>query len=85
MKTPEEVIEWLKNQGIEFYKKFCQNVIRFNEGHDNFCQNLSKGLYGIGTIEVAFPWDKTEQGSKFWSKINDEFVEWYNDKFDDLM
>lgn len=75
MKTPEQIDEWLRSQ--EWFNHYTFNVVDYYGGID-FAGELISGQFGRNTIILAFPWYKSNEGRNFWSKINRQFLDWYN-------
>lgn len=81
MKTPEEIVDWLKSH--EWYDSFVKNL------KDNYAKDEEKGirdsylngLEGRSTILGAFRWSEhpynRKDGANFWSIVHDDFKEWF--------
>ena len=84
MRTQKEIAEWLKKQEwIEDYKTNIKQCV-YNEHEDEkFLNEALAGTNMNNTIDGVFVWADTPQGSKFWVKINYEFLNWYN-KWEEL-
>lgn len=76
MKKQEEIVAWLKKQ--PWYDKFVKNVNEQNDD-DNEPQRYIDGSMGLDTIMYAFFWARTNEGYKYWCKINDDFDTWYRE------
>lgn len=82
MKTPEEIVDWLK--GHKWYRSYVKNVT------SNYSKDYEKGIRdsylngenGTDTIIAAFRWSeypyRRRSGIKFWGFVHDEFIKWYN-------
>lgn len=68
MKSSEEIAGWLKDK--PWYKNFKKNIRKAGE-------LVLNGEKGLSTIVGAFVWSDTKEGSQFWRKVEQEFVEWY--------
>lgn len=80
MKTPEQIKAWLEAQ--PWYEQFKNYTLREDLNGD--VKNLKahseetlSGLNGELTIALAFVWNKTDEGYKFWDYIDTRFIEWY--------
>lgn len=75
MKTPKEIIEYLKKQS--WYDEFVTNTKDWYKGHQNRINYIIDGYEGEYTIIMAFNWSNYNLNFD-WSSINDNFIEWYN-------
>lgn len=75
MKTPKEIIEYLKKQS--WYDEFVSNVKDYHKDNFDRINDIINGHEGELTIQSAFIWKKYKNHS-YWSNIDDTFVEWYN-------
>lgn len=72
MKKPFQVKDYLRKQ--EWYSRYKANV----EGSTiEKLKGLLSGRAGVDTISRAFNWAETPEGTDFWVKANDEFMDWY--------
>ena len=77
MKTKEQIIEWLKSNGL--YEAFAKNVSSENveEKDERF---MTEGK-SHKIFETAFVWAATDEGLTFWSNANTKFLQWlYSDE-----
>lgn len=66
MKTREQIIKWLEEQPFK------------NEFYENCFKHKTKDvIYDEDFIFTSFWWSSTEQGYKYWDKINTEYRKWY--------
>lgn len=76
MKTPKEIVEYLKKQ--PWYDEFVSNVKDYHNDDDlDMIDSVLNGYEGKYTILCAFYWPDYSSNSD-WLLINDAFVEWYN-------
>ena len=73
MKTKEQIIEWLKSNGLydAFAKNIHQSVIDMVE------RSEAKG-WSRRLIEYPFCWSCTSEGFQFWDNANKEFLQWFD-------
>lgn len=67
-----QVKDWLRRQ--EWFEKYKTNVECSSMEKPN---GLLSGKAGVDTICRAFNWAETPEGTDFWVKVNDEFMDWY--------
>ena len=89
MKTPEQIIQWLKDQRI--YDKFIANyydkfIANYNRGVQH---KMSVGVYLKRTVPAnlftcAFVWHNTREGNRYWFNINNNFLKWLNNEKDNV-
>ena len=74
MKTKEQIIEWLKGQGL--YDAFAKNILptTVEEVVEKYCRRMPD----IGIIDFALNWVSTNEGFSFWDNANSEFRQWFN-------
>lgn len=72
MRRPYEVKDWLRKQ--EWFEQYKNNVEKSTLETPN---GLLSGRQGLDTICRAFNWSATPEGTDFWVKANDKFVNWY--------
>ena len=74
MKTKEQIIEWLKGQGL--YDAFAKNILptTVEEVVEKYCRRMPD----IGIIDFALNWVSTNEGFSFWDNANSEFLQWFN-------
>ena len=77
MKTKEQIIEWLKSQGL--YDAFAKNISHATVvRHVDQCIAERQANIIIGS---AFDWEATDEGTKFWNDANTKFLQWlYSDE-----
>lgn len=81
MKTPEEIVDWLKSH--EWYPSYVlnTNLSLTANNHEDEIGKFIRGEKGIHTIDGAFLWSKYPYGKydgvTFWSKVHKEFLEWF--------
>ena len=74
MKTKEQIIEWLKSNGL--YEAFAKNIFpRTVEDHVVLCIAERQANIINGS---AFDWEATDEGTKFWNDANTKFLHWLN-------
>ena len=74
MKTKEQIIEWLKSNGL--YNAFASNLRNFfNCDVKEHIDNLGEGKWRY-LIVSAFDWEATDEGGKFWNDANTKFIQW---------
>lgn len=73
MKTKEQIIEWLKSNGLydAFAKSIHQSVKEMVE------RSEAKG-WSRRLIEYPFCWSDTSEGYGFWSSANEKFQQWFD-------
>ena len=73
MKTKEQIIEWLKSNGLydAFAKHMPQSVEEMVE------RSVAKG-WSRRLIEYPFCWSCTSEGYGFWSSANVIFLKWFD-------
>lgn len=74
-KTPEQVSEWLRTR--PWIKEFARTM-RDNHVKKADATKILSGFYGHNTIAVAFGWDDSPQGLKYWHKKDKELRDWYH-------
>lgn len=77
MKTKEQIIEWLKSNGL--YDAFAKNIhpVTVEAVVEDYC----KESHAIGLIDYELYWEATDEGSKFWNDANTKFLQWlYSDE-----
>lgn len=74
MKTKEQIVEWLKAQGL--YEAFAKNILpnTVKEVVEKYCSRMPD----IGIIDFAFNWESTYEGLSFWDNADFEFRQWFN-------
>ena len=74
MKTKEQIIEWLKSNGL--YNAFASNLRNFfNCDVKEHIDKLGAGKWRY-LIVSAFDWEATDEGGKFWNDANTKFIQW---------
>ena len=74
MKTKEQIIEWLKSNGL--YNAFASNLRNFfNCDVKEHIDKLGEGKWRY-LIVSAFDWEATDEGGKFWNDANTKFIQW---------
>ena len=74
MKTKEQIIEWLKSNGL--YNAFASNLRNFfNCDVKEHIDKLGGGKWRY-LIVSAFDWEATDEGGKFWNDANTKFIQW---------
>lgn len=74
MKTKEQIVEWLKVQGL--YETFAKNISF--KTVDEVIEECLKEESVIGIIDFAFIWSNTDEGQDFWCNADREFRKWFN-------
>ena len=74
MKTKEQIIEWLKAQGL--YEAFAKNISP--ETVEEVVSRYSSESHAIGLIDYELNWVETDEGSDFWAIANRNFMQWFN-------
>ena len=64
-KTKDEVIKWLKDNGV--YERFTHNI----------SNQIAFSRLNRFTLAGAFIWRHTKEGFDYWNKINTKFIKWY--------
>ena len=74
MKTKEQIVEWLKVQGL--YETFAKNILptTVEEAVEKYCSRTR----AMGIFDFALTWVKTKEGFSFWNNANSEFRQWFN-------
>ena len=73
MKTKEQIIEWLKSNGL--YDAFAKNI--HQSVTDMVERSEAKG-WSCRLIEYPFCWSCTSEGYGFWRSANEKFQQWFN-------
>ena len=77
MKTKEQIIEWLKSNGL--YEAFAKNVS--SENVEEKVELFMTEGKSHKIFETAFVWAATDEGLIFWSNANTKFLQWlYSDE-----
>ena len=67
-------------KGYKIYYRFRENFELYNivkgSQFDTFLHSTEPTLY----VTLAFSWNKTEQGTEFWEKIDKKWKSFYNQK-----
>ena len=74
MKTKEQIVEWLKVQGL--YETFAKNISF--KTVDEVIEECLKEESVIVIIDFAFIWSNTDEGQDFWCNADREFRKWFN-------
>ena len=69
MKTKEQIIEWLKSNGL--YEAFAKNISPITV-EDEVERRTSRGE-SFRIIDSAFNWLDSDEGPAFWSNANKDF------------
>ena len=74
MKTKEQIIEWLKSNGL--YEAFAKNISHATVvRHVDQCIAERDANMIIGS---AFNWETADEGYDFWLNVDREFLQWLN-------
>ena len=73
MKTKEQIIEWLKSNGL--YNTFAKNIFPETCVLQYVEHSIAEGHANI-IIGAAFDWKATDEGAKFWKDANTKFLQW---------
>ena len=73
MKTKEQIIEWLKQNGL--YEAFAKNIFPETVVWRHVEQCIADRNANI-IIGSAFDWEATDEGTKFWNDANTKFLQW---------
>ena len=73
MKTKEQIIGWLKSNGL--YDAFAKNISQSVE--EMVERSVAKG-WSRRLIEYPFCWSCTSEGYGFWSSANVIFLKWFD-------
>ena len=76
MKTKEQIDEWVRKQ--DWFDKFIKNLLS-RKTPLNYEGYLTKHCDKY-FIWCAFMWTHTPEGFNFWSKIHNEYEEWFGSK-----
>lgn len=81
MRTPEQIIDWLKGQRL--YDKFTAN---YNRGvqHKMSVDVYLKRTSPANLFTCAFVWHDTREGNRYWFNINNNFLKWLNNEKDNV-
>lgn len=74
MKTKEQIIEWLRSQGL--YEAFAKNIHPVTV--EAVVSQYSSESHAIGLIDYELNWEETDEGFNFWNQANCEFIQWFN-------
>ena len=72
MKTKEQIIEWLKSNGL--YEAFAKNVS--SENVENRVEQFVTEGRSRYILQSSFFWSRTDEGTGFWDNADDEFLQW---------
>ena len=72
MKTKEQIIEWLKSNGL--YEAFAKNVS--SENVEEKVAHYIAGETVPELIKSSFWWLNTNEGYDFWNSANEKFLLW---------
>lgn len=72
MKTKEQIIEWLRSQGL--YEAFAKNISPVTV-EDQVKQFVTEGR-SRNILQSSFFWAHTDEGVGFWDNADDEFLQW---------
>ena len=78
MKTKEQIIEWLKSNGL--YDAFAKNISP--KTVEEMVGHFFKGGNVSDIIGSSFWWLKTNEGLDFWRNANNEFLCWFNSAYE---
>ena len=73
MKTKEQIIEWLKSQGL--YDAFAKNI---HQSVTEIVERSEAKGWSRRLIEYPFCWSCTSEGFLFWDNANKEFLQWFD-------
>ncbi len=73
MKTKEQVIEWLKSNGL--FEAFAKNIFPETYVLRHVEQCIAEG-HANTIIGAAFDWEATDEGAIFWKDANTKFLQW---------
>ena len=74
MKTKEQIIEWLKSNGL--YEAFAKNIPAVTVEEE--VEQYIKERENFSLIRRAFLWNCTDEEYEFWYNANKEFIHWFN-------
>ena len=82
--TKKNTCKRYKMKAQDLFKKFLKEKGAFELYCQNFDENYECSTYKIGKkikriyyfIVLAFLWENTPQGHNFWSKMDDEWIEY---------
>lgn len=74
MKTKEQIIEWLKSNGL--YDAFAKNISP--KTVEEVVSQYSGESHAIGLIDYELNWVGTDEEFNFWNDANREFLHWFN-------
>ena len=75
MKTKEQIIDWLKSNGL--FEAFAKNIFPETGVLRHVEQCIAEGHANI-IIGAAFWWVGTNEGDGFWKDANTKFLQWLN-------
>lgn len=74
MKTKEQIIEWLKSNGL--YDAFAKNIHPVTV--EEIAEQYIREAYCSLSIFNSFSWRNTDEGFDFWDIANRNFMQWFN-------
>lgn len=72
MKTKEQIIEWLKSNGL--YEAFAKNISATTVEKE--VEQYIEERENFSLIRRAFLWNCTDEEYDFWNNANKEFIHW---------
>ena len=72
MKTKEQIIEWLKSNGL--YEAFAKNISATTVEKE--VEQYIEERENFSLIRRAFLWNGTDEEYDFWNNANKEFIHW---------
>lgn len=75
MKDKEEILKWLRQH--DWYQSFEKNTIYYYKiTFDEYFSEIIISNKQALLIRGAFDWIDSEEGVRYWSKINEEYLKW---------
>lgn len=71
LKTDGQIYKWLQDNKV--YDPFKSYLERDGKNINTYTKRYNGPYY----ITLAFLWDSTRQGNKFWYKVSEKFQKWY--------
>lgn len=75
MKTKEEIVKWLNQH--DWYQSFEKNTIYYHKKtFDKYFSEIINSNKQALLIRGAFEWIDSQEGVRYWGKINEEYLKW---------
>ena len=73
-RSKSDIKKWLKER--DWYNRYVDNL-KVEYQNINQRQKFLLGDKGAYTISAAFLYTDTQEGSEYWSKVEEQFLKWY--------